>query len=495
MPTLEQNGFAALCGFGEKMSLSHGALLLGSAVVSVGLSVLTKNASAANSEVLKDQPYAFGTVSPKQESELKFYLGLIGFPSEGAEYERIKKVIEGDVGDREIGHVDDFIADLNRLHQLRLQGLKSQSLNQLFKVVRNGLRVQSEDLSKDIWESRKPGFSFQAFKNNALSAYTFDGGKSLEIYDAMVFRHEKELERLKAEGKAVESPKILLTEDLTMLPYMPISGQIDELTGVPLPKEWSSYEEFAKEKAATIEWMEEKERLKRVMRRRRDLLARRDPEWAIGNYPQEYDRGKRIAPMMKEVIDYIAGLNKKGEKIFIHGRDGELVFDLLKKVPGIDMSRISYAITSSALSLKPHSKDYDRYLRRKIPKDAIHIDTGFQGSIPMHLQTLGYDVRRVDLIRHQPDPNVAQTLPIAQIPSGFGSKPIDYIVDELEHAPQRLESPHEQGWGKHELIYSEDAPGYHARYYGVLDALGIPRLKSQTPLTRFEQRQGLKEKP
>ena len=495
MPTLEQNGFATLCSFGEKMSLAHGALLIGGAAVSVGLSVLTNKASAPNTEIIEYEPYAFGTVSPEQESELKFYLGLIGLPAEGAEYERIKKVIEGDVSVEEEGYVDDFILDLNRLHLLRLQGLKSQSLNRLFEVVRDGLRVQSEDLSKDIWKSQNVKFSFRAFKNNALSAYSFDGGKSLENYDAMVFRHEKELERLKAEGKAVESPKILLTEDLTMLPYMSTGGQIDPLTGVPLPKEWGSYEEFAKEKAATIEMMEENERLKRVMRRRRDLLARRDPEWAIWNYPHEYDRGKRIAPMMKEVVDYVASLNRQGEKIFIHGRDGELVFDLLKRVPGIDMSRISYAITSRKLSLEPHSKDYERYLRSKIPKGAVHVDTGFLGTIPMHLQALGYDVKRAALIRHEPDVDVTQTVAIEQIPSGFGEKPIEYIVNELEHAAQRLESPREQGWGKHELIYAQEAPGYHARYYGVLDALGIPRLKSKTPLTRFEQRQGLKEKP
>ena len=37
-------------------------------------------------------------------------------------------------------------------------------------------------------------------------------------------------------------------------------------------------------------------------------------------------------------------------------------------------------------------------------------------------------------------------------------------------------------------MYSESAPGYHARAYGVYDALGLPRRIEKSEATRFEKR-------
>lgn len=223
-----------------------------------------------------------------------------------------------------------------------------------------------------------------------------------------------------------------------------------------------------------------------------DRLAQEDQDWAITEFPSEYERGKRIAPIIKDAIDYITSIVKKGDNVFIHGRDGELIYEILKKQKGLDLSKIRYAITSRPLTTEAKTVDskYMDYLRRMIPPNAVHIDTGFEGSIPKWLMRQGFPIRGIKM--------VSATRIDEEIPSTAGLTPLqlrNIVLSDLEHSSQRLENPknltvEQEGkalGGFHFLTYSDAAPGFWARVYGVEDALGIPRLRVQ-PATSYEKR-------
>lgn len=222
----------------------------------------------------------------------------------------------------------------------------------------------------------------------------------------------------------------------------------------------------------------------------RDRLAARDPEWAISQFKNEYDRGMRIAPLLREVVNHIEEMVMKGETIVVHGRDGELIYEMLMRRPGIRKDLVRYAITSRPLTVFSSAipadyeaqipQNYRDYLGRMVPKGAVHIDTGFQGSIPRWLDDRGFEVKKIQMVSAtRPEEQIPIDLPI---PDNVRR---DIVLSDLEHSSQRLENPL-GGWGK--LRYSYGAPGYHARKYGVYDALGIPRLQENTPATNFEEK-------
>ncbi len=223
--------------------------------------------------------------------------------------------------------------------------------------------------------------------------------------------------------------------------------------------------------------------------RARDKVASKDWDWAISEYPQEYLRGKRLAPVMKGVVDQLADLNKSGETLLIHGRDGELLYEMLKRRPDVDMSKVRYAITSRGLTslaadvkakAKEDAKDpknaktYDAhvYARREqqfedylkqIPADAIHIDTGFQGSIPRYLaDQKGVRVKRIAMISAE-KPEEQLDVDRSLVPD-YGLRTM--VLTDLEHSPQRLNKPDIRTWGQ--TGYSPNAPGFWARLAGML---------------------------
>ena len=59
------------------------------------------------------------------------------------------------------------------------------------------------------------------------------------------------------------------------------------------------------------------------------------------------------------------------------------------------------------------------------------------------------------------------------------------VLSDMEYSSQRLELPKTGGWDK--VTYSYGAPGFWARFYGIMDALRMPR-KREPQLTRFETR-------
>ena len=245
-----------------------------------------------------------------------------------------------------------------------------------------------------------------------------------------------------------------------------------------------------------------------AVRRARDRLAQRDPDWAISEFPAEYQRGRRIARFLKEIADSVEDMVKRGEVVVIHGRDGELLYDLLRRRPGIDKSKIRYAITSRALTtwtnlddiedapLHPaHRQDLGRYydyLSRLIPVGAVHIDTGFEGSVPRWLGHRGFKVKKIRMMSTDIE---GEEIPISVPMTRLERRHL--VGHEVEGGAQRLDSLKRYrsrtgvgGFGG--VTYSKDAPGYHARAYGVYDELGLPRIAAKTPRTRFEERQRLR---
>lgn len=216
-----------------------------------------------------------------------------------------------------------------------------------------------------------------------------------------------------------------------------------------------------------------------------DRYAQLDPEWAIQAFPYEYERGKRVAPIIRNVVLQIEKMVEDGEHVVIHGRDGELLYTMLTQTPGLDLSRVHYAITSRPLTTEASkvSERFLDYLKRSIPKNAIHIDTGFEGSIPKWLDKRGFGIKSVRL--------VSANNPSEQFQSSLAPEFLRHIVlRDLEHSPQRLRTPRLF----EKMRFSRGAPGYWARYFGVRDALRLPRFTSQGA-SKFEKRRYLANLP
>lgn len=337
-------------------------------------------------------------------------------------------------------------------------------------------------------------------------------GASFNDEDAMAYNLKK-MERL---AKVLKSG-LLQKLDKTIIEHsLKTGGQGDEYLTVDYEdkfldlldhfdkvKDWTSYGDLSEQLAvATGQYTSERSSKElseeqKKLRRSRDRLAQRDPDWAISEFPSEYKRGRRIAKFLEEITDHVESLVKKGDAVVIHGRDGELLYDLLMRRPGIDKSKVRYALTSRPMTTMAMTvpEVYKDYLGRMVPKNAVHIDTGFAGSIPRWLDEKGYQVKAIQM--------VSATNPHEQIPVSMrisDAERREIVLSDLEHSSQRLENPTQyhpadpeknvpESGGFRGLVYSWAAPGFHARAYGVYDELGLPRLKAATPKTRFEERQ------
>ena len=212
------------------------------------------------------------------------------------------------------------------------------------------------------------------------------------------------------------------------------------------------------------------DRERQALGRALDRAAQRAPEWAIRGWRYEYDRGRRLAPVLGAALAGLTRLLDEGHTLFIHGRDGEILRDLLARHPRRAewKGRVRYALTSRPLTVEGRGaldSKYEAYLEKVCPRalPAIHVDTGFAGSIPRWFQRQRWTVQKLALL-HAEDSEDA-------LPETVALASRDLVLAEIEHSLHRLEKP--RRWG--EIEYSSGAPGYWARLYGVADALGLPR--------------------
>lgn len=205
--------------------------------------------------------------------------------------------------------------------------------------------------------------------------------------------------------------------------------------------------------------------------RARDRLAQLDPEWAIQEAPEEYERGKQAAPLLSYVLNFLSQKHhREGKRIFVHGRDGELLAEILRRagVPAAYGLTPRSLTTDASWSSDKEKVAYLNYLNRVCPRRAVHVDTGFAGSVPKWMKKAGFDVDEIWL--------VSANEPKYQIPvdlSCLSAEVRNIVLDNLEHAAQRLMKP--DRWRRGYVHYSKQAPGFWARLYGVADALGLPR--------------------
>lgn len=203
--------------------------------------------------------------------------------------------------------------------------------------------------------------------------------------------------------------------------------------------------------------------------RARDKIARRDPKWAARQYPDEYRLGQKISDVAAYVVDEIVERSRRGEKVVIHGRDGELFYELAKRDPRAKMKNISYVVSPRTLTTKSSDKRspvdaamFEDYLKRVVPPNAWHYDTGYTGSIPKYIQKqVGIPVAGIRLVgSSMGDDNYREK----QIPIPTRTNPVA-VVEEFEGARHRLMPGPVHFTG---LRYSPEAPGFWARLAGVM---------------------------
>ena len=201
-----------------------------------------------------------------------------------------------------------------------------------------------------------------------------------------------------------------------------------------------------------------------------DRAAQRVPDWAVMQWGEEYTRGRKLAKLFAPALDFLQRKVEAGACVFVHGRDAEIIRELLRRRG----ASTRYGITSRSLTTlcRRPSPEFIDYLKRMTGTagTVVHVDTGYDGSIPDWMKERGFPVSEVCMI--------SATDPKRQIPgvveAGGGREALRRtVVADIEHVPQRLHKPHE--WCGGARIYSDAAPGFWARLYGVCDELGVPR--------------------
>jgi hypothetical protein len=195
-----------------------------------------------------------------------------------------------------------------------------------------------------------------------------------------------------------------------------------------------------------------------------DLKAQRDPDWAVSSHPECYSRGKNIARVIDQATDFlIKRAQDKKADIFVHGRDAEVLAQVLRR-KGFNAA---YGLTPRKLTTEAGRRDpaYIRYLHRVCPRRAIHVDTGFEGSVANWLRdVLKFDVEEVWLVE-------AAIRKERQIPTECDAHDVARNIEQAGHRLQPLRSK----WSMKNLEYSEGATCFWAMVYGITDKIGLPR--------------------
>ena len=201
-----------------------------------------------------------------------------------------------------------------------------------------------------------------------------------------------------------------------------------------------------------------------------DRAAQREPEWAILKWGGEYRRGKKLAKVLKPALDFLVKKAEEGACLFVHGRDADIINELLRR-RGV---ATRHAITSRPLTTQcaTRNPDFDAYLRRLAGTEGtvVHVDTGFAGSIPEWMKRAGFPVSEVCLLS---TPRPEYQIPGVVEAAGSEGALRTLVLQDIEHSPQRLHKSTK--WCPGARLYSDAAPGFWARLYGVCDELGLPR--------------------
>lgn len=227
-----------------------------------------------------------------------------------------------------------------------------------------------------------------------------------------------------------------------------------------------------------------------------DRHAQRDPAWAIKQDPAQFKVGKGLGNLyLRAIAELDRAVRAKerfpysrGTRLVIHGRDGEMLYLLIRKL-NPELAKHTVFVLSPRALTDSRPKEWLEYLKRVIPPKVpqIHVDTGFAGTIPRWFKRSGWNVRNIYLL----STNIKEFGLLPESTTWHkDARSVEFrrkVIDEIEHAPQRLEALSggdvagkvRSTWGS--WAYSPDAPGFWARYYGILDDLGIPKTEWAPP--------------
>ena len=217
----------------------------------------------------------------------------------------------------------------------------------------------------------------------------------------------------------------------------------------------------------------ERERAEKIRARALDRLSQRAPEWAVREWASEYTRGRRLAPLYAQILDEVRRLRAEHGTVAVHLRDGEMILQVARRA-GEGHGLVPILSSRPLTTQGGGSAAHEAYLRRVLPpgRPAAHVDTGFAGSIPRWMMARGWAVAAVALVSSTP---AEWQMPI----HWDGARSLrDVVLEDMEHCPQRLAELRGGEWpdeGPRRIRYSEEAPGFWARLYGICDALGLPR--------------------
>ncbi len=207
-----------------------------------------------------------------------------------------------------------------------------------------------------------------------------------------------------------------------------------------------------------------------------DKIAQRSPRFAKKNWAYQHEKGLKVGWLFKQVLEYMQKMTAEGHTFYIHGRDGEIVYQLAKR-SGHNIS-CKFAITSR--SLGPTTKDlnaldesYSSYLKRVFPqtnKKSIHLDSGFYGSVPRWFHNNGWDnTSSFVLVGARPDAETQKyQLPYTRREINGSIQSFDSLAATyMEDINHRLQTPDK--WGK--LKFDKNAGGFWAYIYGIEESI------------------------
>lgn len=211
-----------------------------------------------------------------------------------------------------------------------------------------------------------------------------------------------------------------------------------------------------------------------VLGKIQDKIAQRAPTFAKQKWSNQYNKGLKIGWLFKQVLEYMEKKTAEGHTFYIHGRDGEIVYQLARR-SGRKIN-CKFAITSRSLgptrnNLNELDADYVKYLKRVFPqndKKAIHLDSGFSGSVPKWFHRSGWDPSGGLVLV-----GACNTAKDYQLP--FVNRQIDGLLCNpdglagtyMEDITHRLISPDK--WGK--LKFNEASGGFWAYIYGIEESI------------------------
>lgn len=240
---------------------------------------------------------------------------------------------------------------------------------------------------------------------------------------------------------------------------------------------------------------------------------------------KEFKTGKKVSKMVEDTLRFLKQKMVEDKKVYvvIHGRDGEALYEIIRRDPRFskqEWQRVKYIISSSSMNKSNNviremlektgtlaDVNLDRaktkiaaakeelangfqfteeeasgaastllYFKKAVPPNAIHVDTGWKGSIPDWFNANITPVKEVWLMSAD---NKKRQIPLRKSLRPHSKHRT--IGEMFEDSEQRLK-PDASSINR---LKMGDTVGFWSRVYGIADALGISRVARRNGATTF----------